>query len=100
MIDSIDVVIKLNDPVGNMDQVDKLPNGIQVGKKRVPIGVLAVIYESIPNVTLDAVLLAIKSSLNAIILRGGKEAINSNKAIVDSIREGIREAGFDENMVN
>lgn len=99
MIDSIDVVIKLNDPVGNMDQVDKLPNGIQVGKKRVPIGVLAVIYESRPNVTLDAAILAIKSS-NAIILRGGKEAINSNKAIVDSIREGIREAGFDENMVN
>lgn len=99
MVDSVDVIIKLDDPVGNMDQVNKLPNGIQVGKKIVPIGVLAVIYESRPNVTLDAAILAIKSS-NSIILRGGKEAINSNKAIADSIREGIKDAGFDENMVS
>ena len=89
MVDSVDVIIKLDDPVGNMDQVNKLPNGIQVGKKIVPIGVLAVIYESRPNVTLDVAILAIKSS-NSIILRGGKEAINSNKAIADSIREGIK----------
>lgn len=98
MANSVDIMINLEDPVGNMDEVNKLPNGIQIGKKRVPIGVLAVIYEARPNVTLDAAILAIKSS-NAIILRGGKEAINSNKAIANSIRYGIEKAGFDRNMV-
>lgn len=99
MIDSIDILIKLDDPIGKMDYTDKLPNGLLVGKKRVPIGVLAVIYESRPNVTLDAAILAIKSS-NSIILRGGKESINSNVAIASAIREGIRKSGHDENMVS
>lgn len=98
MEESIDVMINLDDPIGKIDYTDKLPNGLSVGKKRVPIGVLAVIYESRPNVTLDASILAIKSS-NSIILRGGKESINSNNAITEAIRAGIKEAGYDENMV-
>lgn len=98
MILSIDQMIGLNDPVGVMEDVRKLPNGLLIGKKKVPIGVLAMIYEARPNVTLDASILAIKSS-NSIILRSGKEAINSSLAIANAIREGIKEAGFDENMV-
>lgn len=98
MILSIDQMIELKDPVGKMEDVRKLPNGLLLGKKKVPIGVLAMIYEARPNVTLDASILAIKSS-NSIILRSGKEAIKSSLAIADAIREGIKEAGFDENMV-
>lgn len=95
---SVRMMVKLDDPVGTIDYMNKLPNGLLIGKKRVPIGVLGVIYESRPNVTLDAAILAIKSS-NSIILRGGKESINSNIAITNAIREGIKWSGFDENMV-
>lgn len=95
---SIDQMIGLSDPVGRMSDFKTLENGLILGKKSVPIGVLAMIYEARPNVTLDASILAIKSS-NSIILRGGKEAIHSSLALADSIREGIEKAGFDKNMV-
>lgn len=98
MVTSIDEMIDLDDPIGKMRDVRRLENGLMIGKKSVPIGVLAMIYEARPNVTLDASILAIKSS-NSIILRSGKEAINSSMAIADAIREGIKNAGFDENIV-
>lgn len=98
MISSIDQMIKLPDPIGKMTDVRTLENGLLIGKKSVAIGVLAMIYEARPNVTLDASILAIKSS-NSIILRSGKEAINSSLAIAKSIREGIKNTGFDENIV-
>lgn len=98
MIDSIDVVKSINDPVGEVFDVNLLPNNLYVAKKRVPIGVIGMIYEARPNVTLDASILAIKSS-NTIILRGGKECIKSSIAIADAIREGIKNAGYNENIV-
>lgn len=98
MILSIDQMIKLPDPIGKMTDVRTLENGLLIGKKSVAIGVLAMIYEARPNVTLDASILAIKSS-NSIILRSGKEAINSSLAIASAIREGIKNTGFDENIV-
>lgn len=98
MIASIDQMIKLPDPIGKMTDVRTLENGLLIGKKSVAIGVLAMIYEARPNVTLDASILAIKSS-NSIILRSGKEAINSSLAIAKAIREGIKNTGFDENIV-
>lgn len=98
MILSIDQMIKLPDPIGKMTDVRTLENGLLLGKKSVAIGVLAMIYEARPNVTLDASILAIKSS-NSIILRSGKEAINSSLAIASAIREGIKSTGFDENIV-
>lgn len=98
MIFSIDQMIKLPDPIGKMTDVRTLENGLLIGKKSVAIGVLSMIYEARPNVTLDASILAIKSS-NSIILRSGKEAINSSLAIASAIREGIKNTGFDENIV-
>lgn len=98
MILSIDQMIKLPDPIGKMTDVRTLENGLLIGKKSVAIGSLAMIYEARPNVTLDASILAIKSS-NTIILRSGKEAINSSLAIAKAIREGIKNTGFDENIV-
>lgn len=98
MIDSIDVVKSINDPVGEVFDVNLLPNNLYIAKKRVPIGVIGMIYEARPNVTLDASILAIKSS-NTIILRGGKECIKSSIAIADAIREGIKNAGYNENIV-
>lgn len=98
MISSIDQMIKLPDPIGKMTDVRTLENGLLIGKKSVAIGVLAMIYEARPNVTLDASILAIKSS-NSIILRSGKEAINSSLGIANAIREGIKNTGFDENIV-
>lgn len=98
MVDSIDDIIDLKDPIGEVSSMKTLENGLMLGKKSVPLGVIAIIYEARPNVTLDAAILAIKSS-NALILRGGKEAIRSNIAIAKAIREGIKNAGYNENIV-
>ena len=98
MILSIDQMIKLPDPIGKMTDVRTLENGLLIGKKSVAIGSLAMIYEARPNVTLDASILAIKSS-NTIILRSGKEAINSSLAIAHAIRDAIKNSGFNENIV-
>lgn len=98
MAKAIDDVIDFKDPVGKVLSMEENSVGLLIGKKTVPMGVIAIIYESRPNVTLDAAILALKAS-SAIILRGGKEAINSNIAICDAIRLGIKNAGFDENFV-
>ena len=82
-------IIELPDPVGEVISMWKRPNNLQIGQKRVPIGVIGIIYESRPNVTCDASGLCLKSG-NATILRGGSDAINSNKAIVKALRAGIK----------
>lgn len=98
MAKSIDEVIDFKDPVGKVLSMEENSAGLLIGKKTVPMGVIAIIYESRPNVTLDAAILSLKAS-SAIILRGGKEAINSNIAIANAIRLGIKNAGYDENFV-
>lgn len=98
MISSIDYIMSLDDPIGKVSEMNTMPNGLIVGKKTVPLGVIAIIYESRPNVTLDASLLALKSS-NVLILKGGKESLNSNVAISDAIRKGIGNAGFNADFI-
>lgn len=98
MAKSIDEVIDFKDPVGKVLSMEENSAGLLIGKKTVPMGVIAIIYEARPNVTLDAAILSLKAS-SAIILRGGKEAINSNIAIANAIRLGIKNAGYDENFV-
>ena len=92
MAQDIRTVAGLPDPVGEIFDMRTLPNGLIVGKKRVPLGVIGAIYESRPNVTLDIASLCIKSG-NAVILRGGKEAINSNSALVKIAQEACDQAG-------
>jgi len=91
-------IAALPDPVGEIDGVKRRPSGIQVGKMRVPLGVIGIIYESRPNVTADAAALCLKSG-NAAILRGGKEAIHSNQAIAACVREGLEAAGLPSTAV-
>lgn len=98
MIDGIRQIAGLTDPIGEITDLKYRPSGIQVGKMRVPLGVVGIIYESRPNVTADAAALCLKSG-NAAILRGGSEAIHSNKAIAACIREGLVKAGLPEASV-
>ncbi len=91
-------VAALPDPVGQMIDMRTLPNGMQVGRRRVPLGVIAAIYESRPNVTVDIASLCLKSG-NACILRGGKEAINSNRTLAAILRQAIAEAGAPQDAV-
>ncbi|HEU4760039.1 MAG TPA: glutamate-5-semialdehyde dehydrogenase [Dehalococcoidia bacterium] len=91
-------VAALPDPVGEMLDMRTLPNGLQVGRKRVPLGVIAAVYESRPNVTVDIASLCLKSG-NACVLRGGKEALRSNAALAAAVREAIAEAGVPEAAV-
>lgn len=86
-------VAELPDPVGEEFEEKNLPNGLHVRKRRVPIGVLGVIYESRPNVTVDVTALALKTS-NAVILRGGSDNLHSNIALVDAIQAGMKKVGF------
>jgi len=86
-------VVKLQDPIGEVISMWQRPNGLQIGQKRVPLGVIGIIYEARPNVTCDAAGLCLKTG-NAAILRGGSEAINSNKAIVKALTKGIERAGL------
>jgi glutamate-5-semialdehyde dehydrogenase len=92
-------VVKLPDPVGTVLDTYVRPDGLEIQKRSVPVGVIAIIYESRPNVTSDAAALALKSG-NVCILRGGKEAISSAKAIVSALRSGLKKAGVSENAVN
>ncbi|GAA0860542.1 MULTISPECIES: glutamate-5-semialdehyde dehydrogenase [Clostridium] len=98
MADGLRDIINLNDPVGEVLGMWNRPNGLQIGQKRVPIGVIGIIYEARPNVTCDAAGLCLKTG-NAVILRGGKEAINSNIAIIETLREGLKEANIPEDAV-
>lgn len=93
MIEGLRQVLALPDPCGEIADMSFRPSGIQVGKMRVPLGVIGIIYESRPNVTIDAASLCLKSG-NAAILRGGSEAIESNGAIAKCIAEGLAEAGL------
>ncbi|ASP16847.1 glutamate-5-semialdehyde dehydrogenase [Neisseria sp. oral taxon 020 str. F0370] len=86
-------IAALPDPVGEMDEFRTRPNGLQIGKMRVPLGVIGIIYESRPNVTADAAALCLKSG-NACVLRGGSEAVNSNGAIAKLIRQALHENGL------
>ena len=98
MADGLKDVVSLPDPIGEVPRMWKRPNGLQIGKQRVPLGVIGIIYEARPNVTCDAAGLCLKSG-NVVILRGGKEAINSNIAIVKALREGVKEAGLLEDVI-
>lgn len=98
MIEGLRQVAALPDPVGEISELRFRPSGIQVGKMRVPLGVVGIIYESRPNVTCEAASLCLKSG-NAVILRGGSEAIHSNQAIADCIALGLHAAGIDANAV-
>ena len=91
-------IAALPDPVGESIEMNPLPNGMVVGRRRVPLGVVASIYESRPNVTVDIFGLCFKSG-NACLLRGGKEALRSNKALISLIRQALREAGAPEGAV-
>ncbi len=93
MIDGLRQVAALPDPVGEITQLNYRPSGIQVGQMRVPLGVIGIIYESRPNVTIDAAALCLKAG-NACILRGGSESIHSNQAIAACIVEGLAAAGL------
>ena len=91
-------VAALHDPVGEMLEMHTLPNGLQIGKKRVPLGVIGAIYESRPNVTVDISSLCLKSG-NAVILRGGKEALNSNTVLVRVAQEACNQAGVPQGAI-
>ena len=98
MADGLLQVVALEDPVGEVISMKQRPNGLMIGKKRVPLGVVGMIYEARPNVTADAFGLCFKTG-NAVILKGGSDAIESNKAIVCHLREGLKKAGIPETVV-
>lgn len=98
MIEGLRQVAALPDPIGAIRDMRFMPSGIQVGKMRVPLGVIGIVYESRPNVTIDAASLCLKSG-NATILRGGSEAIHSNRAIADCIRQGLAATGLPDTAV-
>lgn len=98
MLQGLKDVIGLKDPIGEITDMSYRPSGIQLGKMRVPLGVVGMIYESRPNVTLEAASLALKSG-NAIILRGGSEALQSNKAIAQAIQAGLKTTQIPANAV-
>ncbi|MCW5616555.1 MAG: glutamate-5-semialdehyde dehydrogenase, partial [Rhodocyclaceae bacterium] len=93
MAEGLEQIAALPDPVGEMTDIKRRPSGIQVGKMRVPLGVIGIIYEARPNVTADAAALCLKSG-NAAILRGGKEALHCNQAIAACVRAGLEAAGL------
>ncbi len=98
MVEGIRQIVALPDPVGSVEGLKYLPSGIQLGKMRVPLGVVGIIYESRPNVTIDAAALCLKSG-NATILRGGSEAIHSNVALAKCIQNGLKSTGLSEQCV-
>jgi len=98
MIEGLQQVSELPDPIGEVTDLQDRPSGIKLGKMRVPLGVVGIIYESRPNVTIDAASLCLKSG-NATILRGGSEAIASNQAIAACISRGLQAVGLSENVV-
>ena len=98
MVEGINVVIGLPDPVGEIINMKRLPNGLQIGKIRTPLGVIGIIYESRPNVTVDAASLCLKSG-NAVILRGGSESIHSNIALASVLKEAVAACDFPAHAV-
>ncbi len=98
MIDILKEVASLPDPVGQIISMWTRPNGLKVGRMRVPLGTIMIIYEARPNVTIEAAALCMKSS-NAVILKGGSETINSNRVLVDILKQAARETGFPEEAI-
>jgi len=98
MVEGLREITNLNDPVGEVTKMWKRPNGLSVGQMRIPLGVIAIIYESRPNVTADAAGLCLKAG-NSVILRGGSEAFNSNQAIGSIISDALKEVGLPEKAV-
>ncbi|MGD0819649.1 MAG: glutamate-5-semialdehyde dehydrogenase [Desulfomonilia bacterium] len=98
MAKALEEIADQNDPVGQITGMVRRPNGLVVGRMRIPIGVVAIIYESRPNVTADTAGLCLKSS-NAVILRGGSEAFNSNAAIVKILKESLTQSGIDPDVI-
>ncbi len=98
MIAGLRDVAALPDPVGRVESTSVRPNGLQVGRMRIPLGVIGIIYESRPNVTVDAAALCVKAG-NAVILRGGSEAIQANRALAEELREAAAETGVPEDAV-
>ena len=91
IVEGVRQVAALPDPIGAVTKMDTRPNGLTIGKRRVPLGVIGIIYEARPNVTVDAAALCLKSG-NAALLRGGKEAFHSNQAFVAVLRDALEEA--------
>ncbi|HVG05825.1 MAG TPA: glutamate-5-semialdehyde dehydrogenase [Burkholderiaceae bacterium] len=98
MAGGVEQVARLADPIGEITELKPRPSGIKVGRMRVPLGVIAIIYESRPNVTVDAAALCIKSG-NSAILRGGSEAIESNRVLAKLVRDGLADAGLPADAV-
>ena len=98
MISILNDVINLKDPVGEIINMNTLPNGLKVGQMRVPIGVIGIIFESRPNVCIEVTALTIKSG-NGVILRGGSDSINSNISLINIIKKGLKKAGLSDNYV-
>lgn len=98
MVKGLLQVADLEDPIGEITHMKKRPNGLMIGYQKVPLGVVAIIYESRPNVTVDAFSLTFKSG-NAVILRGGSDCINSNIMLVDIIRDSLKSMGLDEDSI-
>lgn len=93
IVEGVRQVAALPDPIGSMDRMERRPNGLLIGRRRVPLGVIGMIFEARPNVTADAAVLCLKSG-NACILRGGKEAIRSNRCAAGLMRDALQEAGL------
>ena len=98
MAEGLRQIAALDDPIGEILSMKNRPNGLRIGKKRVPLGVVGIIYESRPNVTADAFGLCFKTG-NAVILRGGSDAIHSNKAIVHAVKEGLRKERLPQDLI-
>ena len=98
MVDGIDKVVALPDPIGELLEENTLPNGLKVKRVRVPMGVIGIIFESRPNVTVDAAALCFKAG-SAVILRGGSDAINSNNMLVGIMREAVAKFGAPEDCI-
>lgn len=98
LAEGVTTVARLQDPIGEVMETKVLPNGLKLSKVRVPIGVIGVIYEARPNVTVDVAALFIKSG-NGAVLRGSKDALRTNRALIETIREGMREGGIDQEAV-
>ena len=99
IVDGVRQVIALPDPIGTADKTETRPNGLIISRRRVPLGVIAIIFEARPNVTVDAAALCLKSG-NACILRGGKEAIRSNRCVTALMREALAAAGLPEDCIS
>ena len=99
IVDGVRQVIALPDPIGKADKTETRPNGLIIGRRRVPLGVIAIIFEARPNVTVDAAALCLKSG-NVCILRGGKEAIRSNRTVTALMREALQSAGLPADCVS